>query len=359
MGKILTVVGARPQFVKAAMVSRALRLQPHLSEVLVHTGQHYDPGMSDIFFEELGLHEPAYNLHVGSGRQGAQTGAMLAKLEEVVSQEQPDLVLTYGDTNSTLAAALVAAKATIPLAHVEAGLRSFNAAMPEEINRIVTDRLSALLFAPTERAVENLRHDGLAEDAVFLVGDVMFDAALTFGRATARPALLAQLGLVKKEYMLATVHRAENTDSAERLRAILGSLATLSTEIPVLLPLHPRTRSKAGALPAGIRVVEPLGYLDMLALQRSARVIATDSGGVQKEAFFNGVPCVTFRTETEWVELVEGGWNRLADPSDERALTATLRSLVAAPDFPARPADIYGGGQASEAIGRIVAQYLG
>lgn len=355
MTTIMTVIGARPQFVKAAMVSAALRRRGGVREIVVHTGQHYDANMSDAFFDELGMTPPDHNLQVGSGAHGVQTGAMLVGLEALVAEARPDCILTYGDTNSTLAAALVAAKADLPLAHVEAGLRSFNMAMPEEVNRIVTDRLSSILFAPTETAVANLRREGAAEGDVHLVGDVMYDAALAFrDRIAGGGSLVERLGLVDGGYALGTVHRAENTDDSVRLAAIVTALSRLSERMPVILPLHPRTRSRIGDLPQGVRVIDPVGYLDMVALERHARFIATDSGGVQKEAFFHGVPCVTLRTETEWVELVEGGWNRLVDPSDAEAMTAVLLGMADGVDFPVPPADLYGGGRASEAIVAIL-----
>jgi UDP-GlcNAc3NAcA epimerase len=285
--RIYSVIGARPQFVKAAVVSRALAQHSNVVERLVHTGQHYDPIMSDIFFTELGLPAPHVNLGIGSGPHGAQTGRMLEALESLFTAEKPDRVLIYGDTNSTLAAALTAAKLGIPVDHIEAGLRSFNRAMPEEINRVVADALSDMLFAPTATAVGHLRHEGIPEARIHRVGDVMYDATLLFG-ARADAAALTRLGLIPKTYVLATIHRAENTDDPDRLRTLFGALQHVAADLPVILPLHPRTRQRAAALgmldglPAGFRLVEPVGYFDMLALERDARVIATDSGGVQK-----------------------------------------------------------------------------
>ncbi len=352
--KILTVVGARPQFIKAAAVSRILRGRPDLDEVLLHTGQHYDENMSDVFFSELDIPRPRYHLGVGSGLHGAQTGRMLEKIEEVLGQERPDLVLVYGDTNSTLAGALAAVKLHIPVAHVEAGLRSFNRRMPEEINRVVTDHLSRWLFAPTEAAVANLRREGLAEDAIHLVGDVMYDATLHFGASPGGEALDA-LGVRPGEYVLATVHRAENTDTSPPLRSIFSGLAEVARRLPVLLPLHPRTRAalrREGLLEGrgGLRLIEPVGYLDMVKLERHARLVVTDSGGVQKEAFFHRVPCVTLRHETEWVELVELGWNRLVPPTDPGSVRDAVLEALDEPPRAAPPADLYGG---CRAAGRI------
>ncbi len=319
--KIVSIVGARPQFIKAAVVSRALRAAPGVMEVLVHTGQHYDENMSDIFFEELEIPRPDYHLGIGSGTHGAQTGRMLEAVEQVLLQERPDWALVYGDTNSTLAGALAAVKHHIPVVHVEAGLRSFNRRMPEEINRVLTDHASDLLFAPTQAAVENLRREGIPEERIHLVGDVMYDAAIYYGEKARRESrVLEKLKLKPKEYILATVHRAENTDDPLRLRAIVEGLGEAAKVTPVVLPLHPRTRlalqrhGLLGKAEARLRLIEPIGYLDMVMLEQNARLIATDSGGVQKEAFFYRVPCVTLREETEWVELVELEWNRLVPP---------------------------------------------
>jgi len=353
--KIVTVLGARPQFIKAAAVSRLLHSLPECREVLVHTGQHYDENMSDIFFQELDLPKPCYQLAVGSASHGLQTGRMLEKIEQVLLDERPDVVLVYGDTNSTLAGALAAAKLHIPVAHVEAGLRSFNQCMPEEVNRVLTDHISRWLFAPTVAAVENLRREGIAEDRVFLVGDVMYDVALHFGRLKATE-VLARYGLEPKGYILATIHRAENTDSVARLNSILGGLLEVAGRIPVLLPLHPRTRAALQRerllerCSGGLRLTEPLGYLDMVRLERNARLIATDSGGVQKEAFFHRVPCVTLRTETEWVELVEHGWNRLVAPEDPAAVRNGVLSSLAATRYSVPPETLYGGGRAASRI---------
>lgn len=353
--KVLTVIGARPQFIKAAVVSRLLRQQGGATELLVHTGQHYDENMSDVFFQELEIPRPAYHLGVGSGGHGAQTGRMLEALERVLLDEKPDKVLVYGDTNSTLAGALAAAKLHVPIAHVEAGLRSFNRAMPEEINRVMADHLSMWLFAPTEAAVSNLRREGIRDEAVYLVGDVMYDAAIYYGgRASAD--LLDGLDLEPRGYVLATIHRAENTSPGPRLEALVEGLAAVAAELPVVLPLHPRTRAvleregKLERVGENVHLLDPVGYLDMVALEKHAAVIATDSGGVQKEAFFHRVPCVTLRDETEWVELVELGWNRLVPPTAaELVYRGVMQGLRSKPAAPASAA-LYGGGNAGTAI---------
>jgi UDP-GlcNAc3NAcA epimerase len=353
--KVLTVVGARPQFIKAAAVSRVLRMRPGVREVLVHTGQHYDENMSAVFFSELEIPEADHNLGIGGGSHGAQTGRMLASLEEVVMRERPDRVLVYGDTNSTLAGALVAAKLHVPVAHVEAGLRSFNRAMPEEINRVVADHLSDLLFAPTSVAVDNLAREGITGDRVRRTGDVMYDAALFYaGKARKTSGIAARLGLASTDYALATIHRAENTDDPERLAAIFDALAALAGRLRVVLPLHPRTRKALEAVapgrrwPTGLVNIEPVGYLDMVVLENRARLVVTDSGGVQKEAFFYNVPCATLRTETEWTELVAAGWNTLLDPTAPR-LAARLVARLDAP-APATHPQLYGDGNAAGAI---------
>ncbi len=333
--KIITIIGARPQFIKAAAVSRVLRLTEGVKEILVHTGQHYDSNMSDVFFDELEIPRPDYNLGIGSGTHGEQTGRMLEAIEKVLLKEKPDWVLVYGDTNSTLAGALAAVKLHIPVAHVEAGLRSFNRLMPEEINRVLTDHASDLLFAPTKTAVENLRREGIYEDQIKLVGDVMYDAAIFYGKkADQQSHILNKLRLKPKEYILATVHRAENTDDPIRLRAIFDALCEVACEIKVVLPLHPRTREALiktgiyGMAASRICLTEPVGYLDMVMLEKNACLIATDSGGVQKEAFFYRVPCVTLREETEWVELVELGWNVVVPPFSAHVVADAIRSRI-------------------------------
>jgi UDP-GlcNAc3NAcA epimerase len=313
VASILTVVGARPQFIKAAPVSRAIAATG-ISEVLVHTGQHFDAAMSDVFFEELDIPPPAYNLEISSLGHGAMTGRMLEKLEEVMVAEKPDLVVVYGDTNSTIAGALAAAKLHVSVAHVEAGLRSFNRCMPEEINRVVTDHLSALLFCPTQRAVCNLAAEGI-KTGVHAVGDVMYDMTLAAtARAIGSSRILETLGLLPRGYAICTIHRAENTDNPERFARIMAWLDEAVQHTPVVMPVHPRTRKRMAdgvAAPRAGRLIDPLGYLDMTCLVHHAAVIFTDSGGLQKEAYFHRVPCITLRDETEWAETVEAGWNRL------------------------------------------------
>lgn len=314
MIRIVSVVGARPQFVKAAAVSRAIAATPGLEERMVHTGQHFDAGMSDVFFDELDIAPPAHQLAIHGGSHGEMTGRMLPAIESVLIDVRPDWVLVYGDTNTTLAAALAAAKLHLPVAHVEAGLRSFNRRMPEEINRVLTDHVSALLLCPTSAAVGNLAAEGITR-GVAHVGDVMYDASLFAAQQAARRSrIVEELSLVPGQYAVATVHRAENTDDRAALAEVLEYLREQAAGGEVVLPLHPRTRAavhKHELSLQGIRVVEPLGYLDMTCLLRSARLVLTDSGGVQKEAYFHAVPCVTLRAETEWVETVACGWNRL------------------------------------------------
>lgn len=353
MRKIATVVGARPQFVKAAVVSRALQ-EAGVEEVLIHTGQHFDANMSSIFFDQLAIPAPKYNLGIGGGSHAQNTGRSMEAIEALIQDESPDAVLVYGDTDSTLAGSLAASKLVVPIAHVEAGLRSFNRRMPEEINRVVTDHLSAVLFAPSQAAVDNLAREGIAGERVRLVGDVMYDAVLSFtGIAERRCDPLSALGLAAKEYVLATLHRKENTDDTQRLRQIVDGLA--HSECTVVLPLHPRTRSRMTELglrlEAPIRVIDPVGYFEMLLLEKHARVIATDSGGVQKEAYFHRVPCVTFRDETEWVELVELGVNELVGASEGR-IAAALSRPFADQQF----GKIYGDGTASARIASILAR---
>lgn len=327
--KIVTVVGARPQFIKAAAVSRVIRddYSGKIEEVLIHTGQHYDENMSKVFFEELDIPQPKYNLEISGGQHGAMTGRMLEAVENVLLQEKPDWLLIYGDTNSTLAGALAAAKLHIPIAHVEAGLRSFNMRMPEEINRILVDRVSSLLFCPTETAVNNLKGEGVTK-GVHNTGDVMYDVALFYSdRARQESTILQVLSLIPGGFALATCHRAENTDDPKRLSEILSALVKVADHLPVVLPLHPRTRKLVGEYGlahhlAALIVTEPLPFLDMVALEQAARVTLTDSGGVQKEAFFYGVPCITMRDETEWVETVDLGWNRLVGASSTLIISA-------------------------------------
>jgi len=342
--KIATVIGARPQFIKAAAVSRVLRTQHQ--EILIHTGQHYDANMSDVFFDELHIPRPDYNLGIGSGRHGAQTGAILEQVEDVLITETPDALLVYGDTNSTLAGALAASKLHIPVIHIEAGLRSFNRRMPEEINRVLTDHLSSWLFCPTETAVKNLSAEGITA-GVYKNGDVMLDAFLyNLELAKEKSNILQTLGLSSKSFILCTIHRAENTDDPARLTQILKAVARIS--LPVVLPLHPRTRKIVqqlglSALLEKVKVIEPVGYLDMITLEAHAVKLVTDSGGVQKEAYFAGVPCITMRDETEWVETVEVGWNRLTGADEDKILNA-VESFTPPADRPS----IFGDGHAAE-----------
>jgi len=353
--KIVTIVGARPQFIKSGPVSRELR--KIATEVLIHTGQHYDDNMSEVFFRDLEIPRPNYNLGVGSGTHGSQTGEMLKLVENVLLKEWPDYVLVYGDTNSTLAGALAAAKLHIPVAHVEAGLRSFNRQMPEEINRVIADHLSSLLFCPTETAVKNLAQEGIA-DGVELVGDVMYEALLNnLQIAESRSTILKQLNLQPKGYFIATVHRAENTDDGRRLQSILVALQELSAIHPVIWPVHPRTRKALEShhpslqINRSLHLIDPVSYLDMLVLEKRSQVILTDSGGVQKEAYWFGVPCVTLRDETEWPETLESGWNVLAG-SDSKRITKSV--------IEAKPGDLSVGAHGNgEVANKIVALILG
>jgi len=353
--KIVSIVGARPQFIKCAPVSRELRKEHE--EILVHTGQHYDHGMSAVFFEELAIPEPDYNLGIGSGTHGRQTGAMLGAIEDVLEKEEPEIVLVYGDTNSTLAGALAAAKMHVPVAHVEAGLRSFDRRMPEEVNRVLTDHASDIRFCPTATAVRNLAAEGVTE-GVFLVGDVMVDA-MNHNRAIAeeRSRILEDAGVRPGEYLVVTVHRPSNTDSRENMAAIIGALGEAG--VPVVFPVHPRTRKfllgydLLAAMPENIRITEPLGYLDMLRLMAHAKKILTDSGGVQKEAYMLGVPCITLRENTEWVETVEDGWNVLVGADTNRIVAETEKAGDARRRHSAR----FGDGHAAERIAAIIREY--
>jgi UDP-N-acetylglucosamine 2-epimerase len=358
--KIVTIVGARPQFIKAAPVSKAIRdhnekeKDPRITEVLVHTGQHYDHGMSQIFFDELDISEPNLNLGIGSGNHGWQTGQMLVRIEEVLLAEKPDFVVVYGDTNSTLAGALAAVKLHIPVAHVEAGLRSFNREMPEEHNRVVADHCADLLFCPTQTAVDNLAREGVT-NGVHLVGDTMYDAVLHFAEiARKRSTILKDLDLEPKTYLLTTIHRPYNTDIPENLRNIFQSFAEIGE--PIIFPAHPRTSKKIAALekksflekvPSNTKMIEPVGYLDMLVLEENSRLILTDSGGMQKEAYFFGVPCITLRPETEWLETVETGWNVVAGADTSAIVEGYQRAINSPP--PKRP-NLYGAGKAAQHI---------
>lgn len=355
--KIVSVVGARPQIIKAAPLSVAIRAAGH-TEFLLHTGQHYDYGLSQVFFDDLDLPEADINLDVRSGSHGKQTGLMLIGIEEVLLQQKPDWVIVFGDTNSTLAGALAAVKLGLRLAHVEAGLRSNNRLMPEEHNRVLTDHCADMLFCPTQLAVENLKREGI-QNGVHLVGDLMYDAVLLFDqKAQQHSTILQSLGLGKNCYLLATVHRAVNTDHPENLIQILKALAAL--EEKVIFPLHPRTRQKiieygfSNQLSSHICFIEPVGYLDMLVLEKNARLILTDSGGVQKEAFIFGVPCLTLRAETEWVETVTSGWNLLVGTETSRILKGVHHSF---PDHGAPPR-LFGDGHSATSILHHLEMYV-
>ncbi len=355
--KILSVVGARPQFIKASTVSRRLKDERFrgLSEAIVHTGQHYDDAMSGAFFRELEIPEPRWNLAVGSGPHGAQTGRMMERLEGVASDYKPDVILVYGYTNSTLAGALVAAKSGVTLAHVEAGLRSFRRAMPEEINRAVTDRVSDTLFCPTQQAIDNLKAEGRTK-GVHLVGDVMYDAFLHAAKRCT-PEIVERFGLEPGRYVLATIHRAENTDQRERLATLFDALSHVATTTPVLLPIHPRTAvllSDAGIGPKhNLKLVDPVPHAELLSLIMYAAVVATDSGGMQKEAYLAGVPCVTLRDETEWTETLAGGWNRL--PRMDAAGIVEAISAASGMSRSVRPPPVFGDGNAAAAILEVLA----
>lgn len=357
MKKILTVIGARPQFIKASVVSMAIRKMDSMREIVVHTGQHFDGNMSDIFFDELEIRRPDFTLGIHGGDHGEMTGRMLISLEKIILQEKPNAVMVYGDTNSTLAGALVAAKLNIPVIHVEAGLRSYNMKMPEEVNRKLTDHISSLLFAPSAKGIENLNREGIIGDAVQNVGDVMYDAALYFyGIAEMKSSILQKLGLNEKDYILSTIHRQENTEDTARLSNILLSLS--SSEKKVVFPLHPRTRPKIKELgldkSGKILFIDPVGYLDMMMLERNALTIITDSGGVQKESYFHQIPCITLRDETEWTELIDLGWNRLISPASNN-----LKDLL---NLPIKPGMMghkpFGEGDASTKIAKSIKSYL-
>jgi UDP-N-acetylglucosamine 2-epimerase len=353
--KIVTVLGARPQFIKSAPVSKAIG-EVRIQEYLVHTGQHYDYGMSKVFFEEMEIHEPNINLEVGSGSQAQQTGQMLMGIESVLIIQKPDLVLVYGDTNSTLAGALAAAKLQINLAHVEAGLRSYNRRMPEEHNRVLTDHCSDLLFCPTQTAVDNLAKEGIF-NGVYLVGDTMYDAVLQFGEiAKQNSKILQTLKINPKEYLLTTIHRAYNTDNDEVLSKIMNAFKHIN-EI-FIFPIHPRTLHVVNTyniqIPANVKVIDPVGYLDMLMLEQNARAILTDSGGIQKEAFFFKVPCLTLRPETEWIETIQSGWNHLVGVDPDLIIDA-IRNLEI-PDTSLMQA--FGDGFAAHKIASIISNSM-
>ena len=356
MKKILTIIGARPQFIKAAAVSRAIARQKGLAEVIVHTGQHFDQNMSQIFFEQMGIPRPDYNLDIHSMSHGAMTGKMLEKLEAVMLKEKPAAVMVYGDTNSTLAGALAASKLHIPLAHVEAGLRSHNMKMPEEINRILTDRVSSYLFCPTPVAIENLKKEGYEgfNARMLLTGDVMYDACLFFSQKSQAP----EIPELPENFLVATVHRAENTDEPENLSSIVAALNALSEKEPVVFPIHPRTRKLIGkknipSLSENVMVTEPMGYLEMIHLLKHCRMVLTDSGGLQKEAYFFQKPCITLREETEWTELVDAGLNKLCGSNKSRIQEAYDHFSKQKITF---REGLYGDGNAAELIAAVLAE---
>jgi len=345
--KTITVVGARPEFVQTAPLAREIAARPNITGSLVHTGQHYDYEMSELFFAQLELPEPAAHLGVGSGSHGVQTGAMLAELDRVYLDEKPDVVITHGDTNSTLAAALSAAKLGIPVAHVEAGLRSWNREMPEELNRVVTDHLATMLFCPSDAAAQNLHSEGVTE-GVAVVGDLMKDSLHWTMRNVDVPKTLAHHSVDAGEYFFATIHRAENTDYPDRLRSIVDGLAGIAEMHPVILPVHPRTRPLITELgiPEGVQVIDPVGHAEAMALVKEAAVVLTDSGGLQKEVYWLETPCVTVREQTEWVETITTGWNRLAT-TDALAIAAATRDALATR---APHPELYGDGHAARHI---------
>ncbi|WP_186576730.1 non-hydrolyzing UDP-N-acetylglucosamine 2-epimerase [Aquibacillus kalidii] len=348
--KILTVIGARPQFIKSCMLSKAIKIRQDMDEVIVHTGQHYDDNMSKVFFNQLHLPQPDYYLGVGSGSHGKQTAQMLEELEQIMLSINPDIVLVYGDTNSTLAGSLAAAKLHIPIAHVEAGLRSFNKKMPEEINRLLTDHLSKWLLCPSSSAVDNLNKEGITK-GVHLTGDIMYDSVLYFKeKARQHSPILKKLSLSSDNFYLATVHRAENTDQPERLKSILEAFQQLDRQ--VIIPLHPRTKNKIDQFnltdlidSSAIKIVDPMDYFDMLTISSNANLILTDSGGLQKEAYMLKVPCITLRDETEWIETVDTGWNQLVGANSQQIVDS-----VGSIQIPSAHPDLFGNGDTANQI---------
>ena len=355
MTKVVTILGARPQFIKAGSVSREFAKYDNFKEIIVHTGQHYDANMSDVFFDEMKIPKPDYFLGIGGKSHGAMTGQMIEKIEEVLLNEKPDWVLVYGDTNSTLAGAIAASKLHIKVAHIEAGLRSFNMKMPEEVNRILTDRISSILFCPTQTAIDNLQSESVDKwnTQVELSGDVMQDGAIFYRELAEKPADLT----LDSEFILSTIHRAENTDSEIRLTAIVESLNEIAEQVAVVLPLHPRTKVKLEALPiklsSRIKLIDPVGYLNMVWLIDNCKLVMTDSGGLQKEAFFFHKPCITLRDETEWVELVEHNFNVLVG-ADKAAIISAFEEHTFSNDF---NIDLYGNGFASNNIATALINY--
>ncbi|MEY2828184.1 MAG: hypothetical protein RIQ33_42 [Bacteroidota bacterium] len=350
MKKIVTIIGARPQFVKAAVVSRAFSNSNQLNEVIIHTGQHFDKNMSDIFFDEMQIPKPNYNLNINGLGHGAMTGQMLEGIEKICIDEKPDYVLVYGDTNSTLAGALAAKKLHINIAHVEAGLRSFNMRMPEEINRILTDRISDILFCPTETAINNLKREGYANITTRIVktGDVMYDAAMFYAKTSEQKSTVIKKNKLN-DFVLCTLHRAENTDDINNLKSIFSALNKIAEQHQIVVPIHPRTKKiiEQNSLTANFLMIEPVGYFDMIELLKNCNLVMTDSGGLQKEAYFFNKNCVTLRTETEWVELVENGYNIIVGADEEKILAAYSTMLNKENDFKLK---LYGNADAGNQI---------
>ncbi|MDG1841537.1 MAG: UDP-N-acetylglucosamine 2-epimerase (non-hydrolyzing) [Crocinitomicaceae bacterium] len=348
--KILTIVGARPQFVKAAALSRALKKHNSIEEIIVHTGQHFDKNMSDIFFKEMEIPKPKYNLDINSISHGAMTGRMLEKIEELILLENPNLILVYGDTNSTLAGALAAKKLHVKVAHIEAGLRSFNIKMPEEINRILTDRISDYLFCPTENAITNLNNEGYSnkEFKIIKCGDVMQDAAYYYAESSSEKSTIISK-LKVSNFILCTLHRAENTDDPNRLEEIISALNNINKETPIILPLHPRTKNKISDLniELNFKTIDPVGYFDMIELLKKCALVITDSGGLQKEAYFFKKNCVTMRDQTEWVELLENKVNIIVGADENKIINGVKEMLSRKSDF---EIDLYGNGKACDII---------
>ena len=348
--KLITIIGARPQFIKAAAVSREIAKHENINEIIIHTGQHFDANMSEIFFEQMHIPKPDYNLEINSLSHGAMTGRMIEKIEEILLEEKPDWVLVYGDTNSTIAGSLAAKKLHIKVAHVEAGLRSFNRNMPEEINRILTDKISDILFCPTDTALKNLQNEGIGENSLSQIvkcGDVMQDAAIFYSNMSQKPEIE-----IPKSYILATIHRAENTDDPKRLNSIFNALSNIANEIPIILPLHPRTKkiisnSQFSINNSQLIFIDPVGYLEMIYLLKTCSLVMTDSGGLQKEAFFFRKPCVTLRDETEWIELVENNFNEIVGADEDKIILGYQKMIKIQNDY---NINLYGNGEASKKI---------
>ncbi len=348
--KLITIIGARPQFIKAAAVSREIAQHKNIEEIIIHTGQHFDANMSEIFFEQMKIPEPDYNLEINSLTHGAMTGRMIERIEEVLLKEQPDWVLVYGDTNSTIAGSLAAKKLHIKVAHVEAGLRSFNRNMPEEINRILTDKISDILFCPTDTAVQNLQNEGIGRNSLAQIvksGDVMQDVAIFYSNLAQKPDFE-----LPEKFILSTIHRAENTDDPKRLTSIFNALSEISNDIPIILPLHPRTKkiisnSQLKTQNSKLIIIKPIGYLQMIYLLQNCSLVMTDSGGLQKEAFFFEKPCVTLRDETEWVELVDNGFNKIVGADENKIISGYQEMIQIKNNY---NINLYGNGEASKKI---------